>query len=1412
MTPEKYIPSPDSAELRNSEVKKEENSTVPEAEKDSIVKEYEKRRAEHERKKFLFLCGELPPEHPVQQYVESLVGNLSVKMGVEGVRIKVLPRWRENNACVYDDGTIMVGSGLLRKAEFEEEIQGVLGHELWHHKRRHLKLRAEMLEKTMATIGGAQEGKPASENAFEAFAKASSISRIHETEADVKGGIFALDEAGINPLGYKLFLEKQESAERWGDSAHGRSIDRVLNMESLAHFFDFSALSHDLTPIQSEMTEQIAGIADYGENRRLIWLLPFRAQISPEVLQQRDKMVAGLTKEELMIAYEYAAEEEARIKGRYKIRLFKGMTKAQYAALPDAFKYARESRKMLWEKVQGAYADLQPAPIPAPVPKKSPTIQDLMDIKDNNSSNDDKYRQETRKDAESALDKLPLNEANRAKIKKYFDKIASETEKELLKVEESYNRDRLFSPNLSAWRHNKWCGEALDGILKILEEEGQLSELEVFGVISTFVDHLTNVTLIDQPARIMSFENATDDQYPGAFRELMALLPIQAVNKLPQFNGWPLIKKELFSRFILDSTIRDGYLAESKAGESKYYGEEQDAYFGVVRVGGKVVSRFSAITQKMVKSEKDIYKMVGVTDDDLLFLYNLKFSSDYTRKLGLTYIKEGGGVTDRILGHQLAEYLGTGSIKKVFKKANHLKESGLSVDKVFDHCREATARLLHGVLGDIEKGGLSALSMEEAWQFSGWVQSPTTREALRQMLTGQQLARLSKDEKFDFLFKGVHGRLQEQNLFIENECRTKEELDRIKKHVIQNVDRMVSGGSGSVFLWEISDRISLQFTDVNQFLARLLESSTHDLELKRFMYKTISERKNDPPGSFVASDEAVRAIYNLDGIKRRMLVRKLLTGEYGALTVPDRRAKFLDTLLQKTVEEGQKESDTRSIINDVVSAMKKTKQWDIIYFAIQGILADRIGQPPSKEASWSDVYEITEDMGIEVDDKNDEDDEDDLEGVFDKRLFEKKGLTVSTLKEPTKEMLKNPMKYSWQISRIVCSRLDKWLNKQGVFEHGQNEEKLSPIDFAIHVGENIGAVGVRFLQILPQFARIPEQYKDRFNDVYDQASGQSKISATSTLEREWGDMWQDIAELGKRVGGGSLMTVYECVTKAGEKQAIKVRNPNLIYHLELAADFIREILTELIKSGKKEYLPALLSLDDVSEWIKSDVSFENFLQEDAEFNQKWSGFKPEGFKYGIYIPKTHGPESKYFMREEFIEGKNLTKWEELEKEGHNMKEICALLVNHYVAQLLDGVVHSDVHIGNFRVMADGRVAVLDRNFYLHYSDVERATIQDILSPMSSAEDKSLALMKLVTAGGADIDKETREILENNLAKISGGDMDAIFDTVVDLKKAGVKFPLKFTLLLKNISSLNRIAHRAGFKDIGEALFGYSPTS
>jgi predicted Zn-dependent protease len=156
----------------------------------------------------------------VQAYLERLGHSLVAQIGPTPFDFKFyLINAPDPNAFAILGGYIFVTTGLLVLAENEQEVAGVLSHEIAHVTQRHV---AQMIERskrlniaTLAAIlagvlaGGGGPGSEAAVTMATATAEALALKYTREMETDAdQNGLHYMIKAGYDPNGFITFLNK----------------------------------------------------------------------------------------------------------------------------------------------------------------------------------------------------------------------------------------------------------------------------------------------------------------------------------------------------------------------------------------------------------------------------------------------------------------------------------------------------------------------------------------------------------------------------------------------------------------------------------------------------------------------------------------------------------------------------------------------------------------------------------------------------------------------------------------------------------------------------------------------------------------------------------------------------------------------------------------------------------------------------------------------------------------------------------------------------------------------------------------------------------------------------------------------------------------------------------------------------
>jgi len=1442
------------------------------------------RELKKQKDKISFEFGMLPPENNVQQYVEQLANKLPKKEGFP-LQVHVAPYWKGSNATVFDDGTTFISPQLIVDAETEEALLGVLGHEYIHSSRRHFEDIKTVEEPTPWREGLAQVGRM----------------RKHEYEADLRSNLELLDEAGINPAGYKSLLERQHQKQTWGGTIHGSSLDRALNITTAFYVYDLKSTEEDLHPIspnillemkQGEMTWMVNPITRRPKNR-------FNADKELKTFQEeRRNAIEELKPEEIIHAIlsvdihvrqtKESADKDVddqkaldRLIERFEEEYLTGLEKDDDKEVVRilALEYftsltmveTEEEKKITGfstpEEIEEARKAFEKFSLNSNLPYSDTDVNSFFSKIIAYCENNEIFGDFETNDSDKGtyLEFIEQWSKTLEKLSARFDSTIvtsddikeSELKQEIEKPEEIDQRVRGVIEKLVSVK-------TIQNYLKAVEEvKGELKE-ELEG--KTLKETCENIKIIYESiyssVKAPSIENFFGSgRSDMVYRYTVIELFQYCINNLAQFSDLPDNEKKAIVYSVTQRAGIEGakkdindltrYYKElaieykEKASTSDSREEEQDYQYGYrayeydtetpdlyrdddiindemagpnVNIDERDLKNSPeqvAIRKRALKKMKT--KLDSISSADFLFedftdenveiwfkyLADSKFHDGNKTNITIEITSIEHGQHESYAAKALNKLLTKLSLAEAFNKIEELESKNLPVREFMKKNPREYGYLVLNVVEAAKKGNLEDFKLQDLLFAGKLITNPFLQGAFQRYVTQERWQDLSFEEKLELLYPADGNQeifdYQLRDYFIENEVTNKEQYDAVKDRINKSAEDFLGQHDTEAGTFAILDRVSFRFRDVNSFMRALLNSGRDEKELKTMVYdmlrpNTLHEYTEEEFKKIIQqSSDAVRSIYTLDGMGKYVLLRKLLTSEGGALPEPHKRKEFFNMIFNEWMQDDPSQKDITSVLKKVNEVISDMPDWQLLYFGIHSTLQDKIACPPTDERSvpWLDIYEL----------------EDDIKRSHTSINPTSLVNTVVWRSVPAKAK-ENPQDYSEQYLSFAEEQLRRFLSKKGVLTAPESEP-MKPLSFTKEVASKSGAMGVRFLQLLPQFVELSDLHSKEFSEVYDRVHGQSKLAALALLEREWPQIWEEMEQIGQRIGGGSIVTVFEATTNNGEEEVIKVRNPNIKYHLDSTHEFVEQVLEKLASKYGGVYESIKTILDDLREWIENDINFQGFLEQDKEFKEKYDGMKLENGRYQVIVPQSKGPTNPYFSREQKIIGTNLTQWEELEKKGHNMKEVVGLLSQLYLKQILDGQVHSDVHPGNFSVTEDDKVLIYDRNFYLNLNDKEKDTIIGLFNPSIDSREKVENVLSYIEISQGASKEKVEGHINNFVEAVNSQQWNQAYQSLTSLRRDGAKTPLNFTLLLKNMNSLQLLSKRAGFKELSEA-FTYQP--
>lgn len=1290
--------------------------------------------------------GFYPADHPLAKYVNRLAKKIA--NGTEFTpQVLVTKGWDEINALALPDGTMVVTDRLIQFCQYEEELVFVLAHELKHIAREHAVKRMEHWQKSAASGKGL----------LDLFLESAGQSRFQEYEADIRGNI-EMAKQGINPYGGIVFFNRLAQAEAEKDMEHGSPIDRMLNLGVITRLYDLAVLTTDLTPLPAEIKGAIAPHAqtDY-----------------------------------LLLTAEGVTEQRGRIEvntGRQDA--------VQRAHIPVLLEALPVIAKRLEQQL-------------AKEPKDQLTPLLVHE--------DQKILSQSLGRIEGHVGRFFSDKTDQEKLFLTAVLIALDTGVDLFAIAQQENPLYKLGERLL---------EAL-GTQKDFKTLARLLTLRNLEQINVYISSVGLEPFVVGLART-ALEAGIFEKKGGGFAseayldfcrswiKKMAALEVRGGFLHP----WNNIFRDLILLALPSLPTEEARLAflkgvaQSETMVTAYLSAElkrketpkdefieipnPKAFIQKTEQEGPDWAESALQTLFAVHGLEMAEFLSGLLEDAdrLLFwlrcIHSLSPGNSLKKRIDLAHYKAEAAAAAKLTAdeiHEVASFLEGYDKEKASEFLDFIIFSYLGA-RLEDSDKSALFAVFYSLVDRInptpyqasaneflnslfEKHAFDLNDSEDTrflHRLSFLLADPVLAFRLRDLALQAILAASDEAAAFRFLFEE---KLSMQNStlafredYVNRRVNRPDALDRLEAAVLKSLDVEPTAGQGRLVLMDTLEEL---LRGKRRLFSLLMETSRDDTDLRRLLISAhgVIEHEDELSSLIKMSESDLRSLYAADGLTRHAMVRNLLTGKKGLLTGEADRRWLVEFFLTHFVQPGG-DPTLFSILGEGLKAFAQTADLETLYFALAPLFAERILKPPARPPDWKEVLQGTDWSTLEIAEAL---------GSYQQADFEGDGFKIRYYEAP--------------IRRLT----------------GETLPPLSaPVGSAALIREiasKLGSPGVRFLQILGQFIDI-SGYEAEFSEVYDSLRGQTKLTAWLLLKREWPALASEIAELGEPVGGGSLMTTFRATATDGKQEVVKVLNPNALYHLEIVYRMLGVTFKVLAEQKGGGYALAQNALENIKAWIAQDIRFEGFLEKDSRFFEQNNGWSTAGARYRIKVPHSRGPDNRYFKREEYVEGLNLTQMEALSAQGHDVKGIVSLLVRNYWKQMREGLVHSDVHPGNFRVTAENEVAILDRNFFIELDERDQVFIQVLWTSGGDAERLAGALVDYLAIPPSEFRDNLADQIDA-LLKSGRGAWEKVQSLVLILKEKGVTVPLKWTLLLKNTNALNRLAQQASFANLFDAV-------
>ena len=274
--------------------------------------------------------------------------------------------------------------------------------------------------------------------------------------------------------------------------------------------------------------------------------------------------------------------------------------------------------------------------------------------------------------------------------------------------------------------------------------------------------------------------------------------------------------------------------------------------------------------------------------------------------------------------------------------------------------------------------------------------------------------------------------------------------------------------------------------------------------------------------------------------------------------------------------------------------------------------------------------------------------------------------------------------------------------------------------------EELGPTFVKLGQLLatrPDL--VPEDYVREFEKLHDRVQPLSFETIEAVIKEDLGE------ELFKRfrfidavpLGSASIAQVHKAQLITGENVVIKVQRPGLIQTIndDLNVLFMLAELLDKYVPETRLYNPVAI----VDEYFKTLELETNFVVEANNIRRFQVNFKDD---QKIKIPEVYFElTTERILVMEALPGIPLSQDEALKQPGIQSAEIIRIALRAYLKMVFqDGLFHGDLHAGNFFVIPDNKIGLIDFGVVGRLNQKTQASVASMLVALGKEDYERLA--------------------------------------------------------------------------------------
>lgn len=388
---------------------------------------------------------------------------------------------------------------------------------------------------------------------------------------------------------------------------------------------------------------------------------------------------------------------------------------------------------------------------------------------------------------------------------------------------------------------------------------------------------------------------------------------------------------------------------------------------------------------------------------------------------------------------------------------------------------------------------------------------------------------------------------------------------------------------------------------------------------------------------------------------------------------------------------------------------------------------------------------------------------------------------------------------------LIRTRLDRYA---GFFNRGMAladpDEHVAELQWEQRVRLALEALGPTFIKLGQVAATrpdlIPMSLIFELRKLQDNVGGFAYEQVREVVRSEFGREIEDLYGSFDPVpiAAASIAQVHRATLKTGEQVVVKVQRPGLEKIIQTDLD-----LLQMMTAALEERLPEVqqfrpaVAIEEFARNLRRETDFNNEV-DNIERYRRMIADNPH-----MHLPITYPALcTKRLITMEFIDGCKVTDGRQLDEWQVDRRKIAEVGTHLFIKSVFEhGFFHADPHPGNFFVLPDGRIALID---FGSMGSIDSDTIDELLTFLVSLllNDPEMLVTQFVDLGLVDdtvnvrqMSGEVSEIMRRyngvTLEKLDIGAFIAeVFEAVVRYQ---VRVPAELILIGKAISTMEGIA-------------------